>query len=917
MNNNLLIQTYPLTVILVSMLILVLIVFLMVILFYRRKKDQAYEEVLRLKTFFQSVVNTLPVGIFVKDVSDDFRYIYYNGWVSNFYGEVPGNSVGKNDYETNDPNAAQYRKEDELVLKSDTPLTFERIRYDENNQPCRWALITKTRQLNVDGTYYITAVMVDTTEIRKTEIEVENIQNELSIALDAGSLSVWNYDVEKQRFGSLYKNTVAETGLSFDDAYAIAHPDDKGRYLNFMECFITGVYEKDKEVFRFYRNGKYSYFETHAIALTSPLTGQVYQIIGTEKNITDEIEKKQELEENRLRLEFAFEAADIVAWDYNVENDLFYSHTQRSVFFKKEYDLIKYVNLMSSDDRDKFHTTFLDLINGYEERLDMKVQMKLGGGDRYEWAHLTAKASDRNKDGVAQKIIGTRKYITKEVEAEHKLKADKFKSDLAIKSSGIIQWDYDVEAMIFSSPDPKSFIHNGISRAEYMSYIEPEDVYLLNDNLDEIIAGKKTSGNVQVRLNHPGGVAKWMDIHGVAFEYAKNGMLTRITGLSRDITDVKILTEKIAAQEKAEEMNRLKSSFLANMSHEIRTPLNAIVGFSNLIAQTDNKEEIRDFCKIIENNNELLLQLINDILDFSKMEAGQLDFIYTDVDVSLIFIDLQKIHNFKLKPGVTLKCNLPDESCIIYSEKNRLTQVISNFLTNACKFTSKGFIQMGYEYTENGLLFYVSDTGIGIAQENLPTVFDRFAKFDTFVQGTGLGLSICQTIVHHLNGEIGVSSEQGKGSKFWFTIPCEIKNSSLKQTQTHVIAPEIVVSELIGDRKKRILIAEDNDSNYLLLLKVLGKNYHLIRAVNGEEAITLFNKEYPDVILMDVKMPVMDGLQATREIRKINSYIPIFALTAHAFDEDKNQALKAGCNDFITKPVNVIRLREILDSVLL
>ena len=232
--------------------------------------------------------------------------------------------------------------------------------------------------------------------------------------------------------------------------------------------------------------------------------------------------------------------------------------------------------------------------------------------------------------------------------------------------------------------------------------------------------------------------------------------------------------EERREKEKAEEANRLKSAFLANMSHEIRTPLNAIVGFSNLIAHSESPEDALEFCKIIETNNELLLQLINDILDLSKIEAGQLEFSFSNIDVSSLFSMLAQTHQTRTKEGVTLECILPEKPCFIHSEKIRLTQIMTNFLTNACKFTFEGSIRMGYEEIEGGLRFYVSDTGKGIARENIPHVFERFAKFDLFIQGTGLGLSICQTIVNRLNGEIGVESEEGKGTTFWFTIPCEV-----------------------------------------------------------------------------------------------------------------------------------------------
>lgn len=242
--------------------------------------------------------------------------------------------------------------------------------------------------------------------------------------------------------------------------------------------------------------------------------------------------------------------------------------------------------------------------------------------------------------------------------------------------------------------------------------------------------------------------------------------------------------EERREKEKAEEANRLKSAFLANMSHEIRTPLNAIVGFSNLIAHSESPEDTAEFCQIIETNNELLLQLINDILDLSKIEADQLEFTFTNIDVSALLVTLAQTFKSRTKQGVILEYSIPEQPCFIYSEKTRLTQVITNFLTNACKFTMEGSIKMGYEETIDGLRFYVSDTGKGISRENVPHVFERFAKFDNFIQGTGLGLSICMTIVKRLNGEIGVESKEGKGSTFWFTIPCEVHHENMVTSES-------------------------------------------------------------------------------------------------------------------------------------
>ena len=219
--------------------------------------------------------------------------------------------------------------------------------------------------------------------------------------------------------------------------------------------------------------------------------------------------------------------------------------------------------------------------------------------------------------------------------------------------------------------------------------------------------------------------------------------------------------------------DRLKSIFLSNMSHEIRTPLNAIVGFSELLVNTDDPKDKEEYMAIINRNNELLLQLISDILDLSKIEAGTLEFIYDMVDINEMLRGLEMSYRQKIAehPGIDISFTSHMDECVVYTEKNRVMQVISNFLNNALKFTREGHIHFGYEEQENGLRFFVSDTGKGIPVEKQGEIFKRFVKLDSFTNGTGLGLAICQTIVRKLGGEIGVYSEEGKGSTFWFTLP--------------------------------------------------------------------------------------------------------------------------------------------------
>lgn len=228
------------------------------------------------------------------------------------------------------------------------------------------------------------------------------------------------------------------------------------------------------------------------------------------------------------------------------------------------------------------------------------------------------------------------------------------------------------------------------------------------------------------------------------------------------------------AKEKAEESNRLKSAFLANMSHEIRTPLNAIIGFSDLICQTDDVEEKEEYIRIVTSNNELLLQLIDDILDLSKIEAGTMDFSYAPTDINELMEDIcLQMQQKNQRPEVQIMFTEKEPGCVINTDRLRLSQVIMNLMNNAMKFTSEGSITLGYRLTrqKDELYFFVKDTGIGIPADQAGKVFERFVKLNTFIKGTGLGLAICRVIIERLGGTIGVETREGKGSCFWFRLP--------------------------------------------------------------------------------------------------------------------------------------------------
>ena len=387
-----------------------------------------------------------------------------------------------------------------------------------------------------------------------------------------------------------------------------------------------------------------------------------------------------------------------------------------------------------------------------------------------------------------------------------------------------------------------------------------------------------------------------------------------IVSIEWDITELEMIKRELqSSKEKAEMSDSLKSAFLANMSHEIRTPLNAIVGFSHLIAESDDAEERKTYYNIVNANNERLLQLINEILDLSKIESGTIEFSFGPASLHNLCREVHDAHIFRTPQGVSLVYESSDESLMIETDKNRVFQVISNLIGNAVKFTKEGSISYGYKLVDNQIVFHVTDTGTGIEPEKVGRVFERFAKLNNHAQGTGLGLSICKSIVERLGGKISVSSEFGKGTTFTFTLPYTVAESvSVDSEKKNDDETSGGMSSAVNTRHACILVAEDTDSNFDLLEAILGKEHRIIRAHDGMEVVTMFDEVKPDLILMDIKMPNLDGLEATKIIRELSATVPIIAQSAFAYEQDRKAAKEAGCNDFIAKPIADDKLKAMI-----
>lgn len=546
-------------------------------------------------------------------------------------------------------------------------------------------------------------------------------------------------------------------------------------------------------------------------------------------------------------------------------------------------------------------------------------------------------------DGKMQNYVFIMNDISREHEYSVKLKESAQLAHQAIQASGLVHWRYDNRIRRFSSyNDPVTNFDSSVwlTPEDYLGTVHPDDRPGIMDYLRMMDDGADFSDEapMRVKTTYDDG---WQDCVVTGTSFLKDhatGKVLLYTGFRRNVTSWKKMVNELSeAKERAERSDKLKSAFLANISHEIRTPLNAIIGFSNLLTNTDKKEEIAEYQRIIVTNSDLLLRLINDILDLSKIEAGFIDRQLSEFDLSVYFDELYgSVRQAMANPSVKLVCDNPYESCLVRMDANRLAQVVLNYATNAIKCTYRGEIRMGYRRQGEGIYFYVSDTGIGIPDKDKPRLYRRFEKLNEFAQGTGLGLVICKVVTEASGGRVGFESEEGVGSTFWSWVPCEImrvcgeaeaggqeaaqldagldngsdagegtENLSASTNEPSPADPDSEPSSDGHTDKKTILVVEDIESNYLLMTILLGNmGYQFTRAADGVEAVEKVLSEHFDLVLMDIKMPRLGGLEATREIRKTNREVPIIALTAHAFNSDKEAAIAAGCNGFLVKPID-------------
>lgn len=873
--------------------------------------------------FAESVYARLSMGIEIYDANGILRSV--NAHALRMYGADPKVVVDNlnlfNSPYVDEELDAKIRAGEDIVLEFE--YDFDRINkeyFKTNNQSTMIyevkIVCIRNKKGSIVGYMLLTN---DVTDTKEAEFRTEENKKNLEMAMEAANMSSWVYDVRKGVFNSLYGDPIIRNGMSMEELQKIMHPHD---YISLKSIFTRLANNEIQQGLITLRiidgEGNYRHYESR-MRFSTEHRGKLL-IIGTHMDVTEKIIMAKSTQDLLAKRELAMKVSNIVHWDFDVRTGKFESYNDpvNDYASDKLLSITEYMSVVHPEDKSSVNDAIQSMVSGREINIDFTCRMQTRYDNTWQYWTVTGVPFEYSENGEVIKFTGFRQNISKLHYMNEELKERNYKMELTFKTVGMSYWDFDVKNKQFRAfNDSVNDFHSEkiISPEDYLNAAHPDDTDSVRESIYSMFNGVAQEFSFQYRSR-----TKWdqewqtLIVTGIPSEMDKKGNVIRYTGITFNNTKwEKMARELKEMKDKAELSDRLKSAFLANMSHEIRTPLNAIVGFSELLVDCDNPDEKAEYWDIIESNNELLLRLINDILDLSKIESGIIERKRERFDLSKVCSELYTMIQPKItNPDVKLSYDNSYPECWITLDCNRLKQIWMNFLTNAIKCTQSGYIKMGYSIENGGIKIYVKDTGAGIPKHLHPQIFGRFQKLNEFAQGTGLGLAISKAIVEAADGEIGFVSEEGVGSTFWAWVPCEIekKNSTIGDAETGEYTSLLNKAD---DREMKILVAEDNDGNYLLVRRIL-KGYNLTRALNGVDAVRMVMEEKFDLVFMDVKMPVMDGLEATRKIREFNPEIPIVALTANAFDSDRVSAIDAGCNAFLAKPLKKAQLMELLSA---
>ena len=692
-----------------------------------------------------------------------------------------------------------------------------------------------------------------------------------------------------------------------------------------------------------HKNGSFIWADV-GVVIHRDSQGKPLHFITTVNNISERKRAEEALQENNSRLELAMQSANMAWWEMDIP-------TGKVIFDKRKSEMLGYpagnfkhykdfMALVHPEDADKAMKAMQRHIDGESDKYEVEYRIFTQSG-RYKWFYDIGSIVKKNAKGIPLNATGLVIDITERKHAEEKIREKdiQFRKLSANLSDLIFQFTRRPDGTYYV-PIASEGIRNifGCSPEDVLNDFTPIGRVIYPDDAARVISDIEYSAEhlsfftCEFRVQIPGKEIQWIFSRSSP-EKLPDGSITWY-GFNADITESKQMEQElIKAKERAEESDHLKTAFLCNMSHEIRTPMNGILGFAELLKEPGlSGDQQQEYISIIEKGGARMLNIINDIVSISKIESGTTDIHISETNINEqtdYVYNLLKLDAEKKKLNLIRNNSLPDQESIIKTDSEKFIGILSNLVKNAIKYTDQGSVEFGYhlcrakaclgstECLVSTLEFYIKDTGIGIPKKKQEAIFERFIQADIADkmarQGAGLGLAISRAYVAMLGGRIWVESEEGKGSTFYFTIPCtsEPQQKTILQTDALTDTPTHVHPEVSG---LKILIAEDDETSELLIsttVKMFGKE--ILKVRTGVEAVEKCKKNFDiDLILMDIQMPDLNGYEATRQIRQFNQDVVIIAQTAFGLSGDREKALEAGCNDYISKPIARTELQAMI-----
>jgi PAS domain S-box-containing protein len=779
---------------------------------------------------------------------------------------------------------------------------------------------------------------IDISERKILETELKASEERYNLAMKATNDGIfdWNLETNDIYYSPGWKKMLGYADTELPNDFSVWEKTidavDLKKSWELQQKLIT------KQIDRFVMEFKMKHKDGHWVDILARAeaffneSGKAVRMVGTHTDISERKQAEILIKEYAGRLELTMESANMAWWELDIQ-------TGKVIFNRKKTDMLGYspeqfnhysdfTRLVHPDDYEPMMSSMRALLEETADKYAIEYRIKTQSGE-YIWFQDIGTISGRTKNGEPLTVSGIVLNITERKLAEELIIHEKLFNEMLIESLPGIFYMFDSDftplkwnrnkAELLGLTDEEMKTHNTLD------YIATRDKEKLIETFQKTFYEGASHEIIHI-INHEGNEFAY-HLTGKRLDTAKGPVLL---GVGIDITDrLKAENELVTALVKAEESDRLKSAFLANMSHEIRTPMNGILGFADLLKEPGLKgDEQQAYITIIEKSGQRLLNIINNIVDISKIESGLM---MLNINKSDINAQIGDIYNF-FKPEAEAKMiqlsfnnTLPAEKAIIETDSEKLYAILTNLVKNALKYTHVGSIEFGYKIVETQniasiqciacLQFYVKDTGIGIPKNRQEAIFERFIQADISdimaYQGAGLGLAISKAYVEMLGGKIWVESEAGKGSTFYFTLP--YNTEPVKETIDLQPAPTGKIETL---RKLKILIVEDDEVSEMLIdsyIKMFGKQ--ILKARTGVETVEIC-RDNPDIdlILMDIRMPQMGGYEATRQIREFNKEVIIIAQTAYGLTVDREKAIKAGCNDYISKPINKSELLALIQK---